>query len=122
MFIVSDSVAVRDSVSELVSSAGLRGETFASLREFLSTIDPGTPGCLVFDAHVADLRDPQSQARLASACATRPGVLITERGDVPMAVRALKAGALDVVQKPYRDENLLESIKQALEADAVARG
>jgi len=122
VFVVSASAAVCDSVKELVASAGLRAETFSSLQRYLDVIAPERRGCLMFDAQVSDLDDQEREASLAASCAARPGVLITDRGDVPMAVRALKAGAMDVVQKPYRDENLLETIRQAMAADDVARG
>ena len=80
----------------------------------------GIPRLLVFYARIGTLSDQEQQARLAAVCARRPGILITERGDVPMAVRALKAGVMDVVQKPYRDKNLLDHIEKALEANSIA--
>ena len=122
VFVVSDDVAVRDSVKELVESAGLLAETFPSLQGFLEVEEPVSQGCLVFDAHSGDLSNAEQQALLAAACTGRPVLLLTERGDVPMAVCALKAGAQDVIQKPYRDNNLLDHIEKALEINAAAHG
>ena len=121
VFVVSADVAVSDSIKALVESAGLPAETFRSLPIFLDAVEPARRGCLVLDAHIRDLRDPQWQADLAVAYSRMPGLLITERGDVPTAVRAVKAGAMDVVQKPYRDENLMDSINKALQADATTQ-
>lgn len=117
VFIISESAPVRDSVRELVESVGLEAEGFASLQTFLSAIDEGRAGCLVFNALPADLMDQERLAVLAVACVRMPAILITERGDVPAAVRAVKAGAVSVVEKPYRDEHLLDSIKKALQPD-----
>ena len=114
-FVVSADAAVRDSVRALVESADLQAETFPSLQAFLD-VEPGRTGCLVFDANVSDLSDPERQTTLAAVCSRMPGIFLTDRGDVPMAVRALKLGAVDVVQKPYRDENLLGGIQRALES------
>jgi len=120
VFVVSADAAVSDSVKNLVESAGLPAETFRSLQAFLDTVEPGLRGCLVLDTYVGDLRDPQWQASLAVAYTRMPGLLIADRGDVPTAVRAVKAGAMDVVQKPYLNENLLDIINKTLQADAAA--
>jgi len=122
VFVVSTDAAVSDSIKDLVESAGLPAETFCSLHAFLDTVEPDRRGCLVIDAHFSDLRDPQWLASLTVAYSRMPGLLIADRGDVPTAVRAVKAGAMDVVQKPYRDENLLDSIIKALQADAADHG
>jgi len=120
VFVVSADAAVSDSVKDLVESAGLPAETFCSLQVFLDTVGQERRGCLLLDAHISDMRDPQWQASLAVAYARMPGLLIADRGDVPTAVRAVKAGAMDVVQKPYLNENLIQSIKNALQVDAAA--
>lgn len=117
VFIISESAPVGDSVRELVESAGLEAENFASLQTFLGAVDEGCAGCLVFNARGADLMDQENLAVLAEACARMPAMLLTERGDVPGAVRAIKAGAMSVVEKPYRDGHLLDSIQQALQPD-----
>ena len=121
VFVVSADVAVSDSVKALVESAGLAAEMFRSLQMFLEAVAPDRRGCLVLDAHIQDFRDPQWQASLAAAYNRMPGLLITDRGDVPTAVRAVKAGAVDVVQKPYREQNLLDAIISVLQADAAAQ-
>ncbi len=120
VFVVSDDVTVRDSVSELAESAGLRAETFPALRVFLDAVQPGRWGCLVLDAQVGNPSDPERQEHFAAACARMPCLLMVDRGDVPMAVRGQKAGAMCVVQKPFRDKNLLDRIKDAVTADAAA--
>jgi two-component system response regulator FixJ len=123
VFIVSADAAVRDAVKDLVESTGLHAEILPSLQAFLeAVVEPGRRGCLVFDAPSDDLSDPKQQAGLAAASARLPVLVIISYGDVPIAVRALKAGVLDVVQKPYRDKNLLASIHNALAADTAAPG
>lgn len=119
VFVISDDASVRDSVAELVDSAGLQAEGFPSLQRFLDAVQPGRPGCLVLDAQVGDLSYPERRARFAAACARIPVLLITDRGDVPMAVRAMRLGAIDVLQKPLSDNNLLRKIKQTLVAEAA---
>lgn len=122
VFIVSESPEVRDSVRELVGSAGLQAADFASLPAFLSPVDPGRRGCLVVDVQLDDLRDQKRLALLAQACVRMSAILVTDRGDVPMAVRAVKVGAVDIVEKPYREERLLNSINDALREHGGAPG
>ena len=116
VFVVSANDAVRDSTRQLIEAAGLHAQTFATIQAFLDAVVSGRRACLVLDVNKGDLSDPQGQTLLARACARVPGLLIVDRGDVPMAVKAVKAGAREIVQKPYADENLLRSIKQALQA------
>ena len=120
VFVVSEDAVVCNSVKALVETAGLQAKTFPTLQALLEAEEPESRGCLVFYAQIGNLSDQEQQARLAAVCARRPGILITERGDVPMAVRALKAGVMDVVQKPYRDKNLLDHIEKALETHSTA--
>jgi len=120
VFIVSEDVQVRQSVKALVESAGLHAATFPTLQALLDADEPESRGCLVFHPQNNTLGDPAQQARLAAVCAPRPGILITGRGNVSTAVQALKAGIRDVVQKPYRDRDLLEQILKALEANTAA--
>jgi two-component system, LuxR family, response regulator FixJ len=115
VFIVSEDAPVRQSVTALVESASLRAVTFPTVQALLDAKTPESCSCLVFYARNSTLGEPAQQARLAAACAARPGILITERGDVSTAVHALKAGITDVVQKPYRDRDLLERIVKVLE-------
>ena len=121
VFVVSADAAVSDSIKALAESAGLPAEIFRSVQMFLDAVEPGRRGCLVLDAHASDLRDAQWRADLAVAYSRMPGLLVTDRGDVSTAVRAVKAGAMDVVQKPYREQNLLDAIINAFQADAAAR-
>ena len=119
VFIVSEDVPVRQSVKALVESAGLQAATFHTLQALLEAQEPESRGCLVFCPRNGTPWERAEQARLAAACAGRPGILITERGNVSTAVQAMKAGIRDVVQKPYRDTDLLEQILKALEANTA---
>jgi FixJ family two-component response regulator len=121
VFIVDDHAAVRDSIQELVESVGLHAETYASAKAFLATFQPERPGCLVLDVRMAGMSGLVLQEKLKELGAQIPVIIITGHGDVPMAVQALKRGAADFVQKPYRDQLLLDSINSALEADAATR-
>jgi FixJ family two-component response regulator len=121
VFIVDDDAAVRDSIRELVESVGLRVECHASGQAFLDNFQPQRPGCLVLDVRMAGMGGLVLQEKLNEREAGIPVIMITGHGDVPMAVRALQAGAVDFVQKPYRDQLLLDSINNALSIDAIAR-
>lgn len=112
VFVVSDDPAVRDSLSELVRSAGLRAETSTSLEAWRAAVPPERAGCLVLDARARDFAGPDQLARFAAVCAERPVLMLVDRGDVPIAVRALRGGAMDVVEKPCRGESLLERIRR----------
>jgi len=121
VFIVSEDATVRQSVKALVESAGLQAATFQTLQALLEARKPESLGCLVYYCpRNGTLGVRAEQARLAAACARHPGILITGRGNVSTAVQALKAGIRDVVQKPYRDRDLLEQILKALEASTAA--
>ncbi|MGD2055554.1 MAG: hypothetical protein PVJ15_02015 [Gammaproteobacteria bacterium] len=119
VFIVCEDAPVRQSVRALVESTGLQATTFPTLQAFLDAKEPGSGGCLVFQPENNTLDDPAQQGRLATACTGRRGILIIERGNVPATVLALKAGIRDVVQKPYRDKELLERIEKVLEGNAT---
>jgi FixJ family two-component response regulator len=116
--IVSADAQFRQSVKALVESAGLHTATFPTLQALRDGQPPESRGCLVFEPENDTLDDPAQQARLAAACAGQPAILIIQRGNVPTTVLALKAGIRDVVQKPYRDGELLEHILRALEINA----
>jgi two-component system response regulator FixJ len=113
VFVVSDDSEIRDALSRLIGSAGLRAETFPGLAMWLRTVQPQRRGCLVLDARARDFDGPERLASLTAACARLPVLLLVDRGDVPTAVRAIKEGALDVLEKPFRDGCLLERIKMA---------
>lgn len=113
VFVVSADAAIRDSLSELVASAGLPVETFPAIDTWLETVQPARQGCLVLDARPRDLAGSAPLARFACVCARYPILVLIERGDVPLAVHAVKAGVLDVVEKPCRAEDLLHRIRRA---------
>jgi FixJ family two-component response regulator len=113
VFVVSDDPAVRDSLSELARSAGLPAETSTSLEAWRASVRPERAGCLVLDARAREFACPDHLARFDAVCAERPVVLLVDRGDVPITVRAIKGGAVDVVEKPCRGESLLERIRRA---------
>ena len=121
VFIVDDDAAVRDSIQELVESVGLRAESHSSGQAFLASYQPQRSGCLVLDVRMAGMSGLVLQEKLNELGARIPVIIITGHGDVPMAVHALKAGAVDFVQKPYRHQLLLDSINNALTMDAIAR-
>jgi two-component system response regulator FixJ len=103
VFVVDDDAAVRDSIAELVESVGLRAEGCASASAFLENFQPERAGCLVLDVRMAEMSGLELQQRLKELGAGIPVIVLTGHGDVPMAVEAMKAGAVDFLQKPYRD-------------------
>lgn len=121
VFIVDDDVAVRDSIAELVGSVGLKSEGYESGSAFLQGYRSERLGCLVLDVRMAEMSGLAVQQRLNAQGARLPVVMLTAHGDVAMAVQAMKAGAVDFLQKPYRDQALLDSINAALSADAAVR-
>jgi two-component system response regulator DctR len=121
VFIIDDDDAVRDSIQELVESVGLRAESYTSAQAFLDCFQPERAGCLLVDVRMARMSGLVLQEKLNELDARIPVIIITGHGDVPMAVQALKKGAVDFIQKPYRDQLLLDSINNALAADAAAR-
>ena len=121
VFIVDDDAAVRDSIAELAESVGLRAEAYGAASAFLDAFDPARPGCLVLDVRMADMSGLVLQQRLNQLQARIPVIVLTGHGDVQMAVEAMKAGAVDFLQKPYRDQALLDAINAALGADAAVR-
>jgi two-component system response regulator FixJ len=117
VFVVDDDEAVRTSLKLLLRSVGLPVETAASAQEFLDRFDAERPGCLVLDIRMPGLSGLELQERLNAMHAMIPVVFITGHGDVPMAVEAMQHGAVDFIQKPFRDQDLLDRINQALEKD-----
>ena len=115
--IVSEDPTIRNLLSKLVVAAGLRAEALPSMEVWFETAAPELPDCLVLDANVSDLVGPERLAEFAWACAKIPVLVLVHRGAVQMAVHALKHGAMDVLQKPFRVEILLERIKQAVEEE-----
>jgi FixJ family two-component response regulator len=120
VFVVDDDSSVRDAVKKLLASVGLRVETFGSAREFLSRKRPETPACLVLDVRLPDLGGLEFQRALAEANVHIPIIFITGHADVPMTVRAMKAGAVEFLTKPFRGQELLGAIQEAIAKDRVA--
>jgi FixJ family two-component response regulator len=119
--VVDDDAAVRESLRLLISSMGLRVRTYASGAEFLGAWYDDPPGCLVLDIRMPGMSGLDLQQQLNARNSILPIIVITGHGDVPMAVEAMQAGALDFIQKPFRDQDLLDRISQALERDAENR-
>jgi two-component system response regulator FixJ len=114
VYVVDDDDAMRSSLKWLIESVGLRVETFGSADEFLSCYYPGRTGCLLLDVRMPGMSGLDLQEYLANRHIQLPVIIITGHGDVPMAVRAMKAGALDFIEKPFNDEALLDAIRRAL--------
>ena len=121
VFIVDDDASVRKSLERLVRSVGLRGETFASAPEFLQRAAADGPSCLVLDVRMPEVSGLALQERLAAAGHRIPIIFITGHGDITMSVRAMKAGAVDFLPKPFNDQALLETIQEAIARDRQAR-
>ena len=121
VFVVDDDEAVRDSMKWLVESVGLRVEIFESAQAFLAGYDPGRPGCLVLDVRMPGMSGLELQERLAEEDIGIPVIVMTGFGDVPTAVRAMKTGAVDFIEKPFNDQAMLDLIHDSLERDAEMR-
>jgi two-component system, LuxR family, response regulator FixJ len=117
VFIVDDDEAVRDSLRLLLKSVGLTPLTLASAHEFLNAYDPSHPGCVVLDVRMPQMSGLEVQEQLNLRGAVIPVIFITGHGDIPMAVEAMHAGAFDFLQKPFRDQDLIDRIQRALEKD-----
>ena len=121
VFVVDDDRAMRKSLRWLIESVNLRVETFESAQEFLEQFDNGRPGCLVLDVRMPGMSGLDLQDHLRAEGVDMPIIIITAYGDVPMAVRAIKAGALDFIEKPVCDQVLLDHIHDAIELDQKKR-
>lgn len=121
VFVVDDDDAVRDSLRLLLKSAGLQAEATASAPEFLETYDTSRPGCLVLDVRMPGMSGLEMQHELNLRGATLPVIFITGHGDIPMAVEAMQHGAFDFLQKPFRDQDLLDRVTRALARDSENR-
>ena len=121
VFVVDDDPSIRDALTSLLRSVGLRVETFGSAQEFLTRQPPDALGCLVLDVRLPGLSGLDLQRELAAAQITMPIIFITGHGDIPMTVQAIKAGAVEFLTKPFRDQDLLEAIAQAIDRDRVVR-
>jgi len=121
VYIVDDDAAVRAALDSLIRSVGFGVQTFASAHEFLRSKRPDAPGCLVLDVRLPGLSGLDLQRELTAADVHIPIVFVTGHGDIPMSVRAMKAGAVEFLTKPFREQDLLDAIQQALIRDSAFR-
>ncbi|CAG0942728.1 Response regulator protein TodT [Gammaproteobacteria bacterium] len=117
VFVIDDDQAVRDSLGLLLRSMGQKARLFDSAQAFLDDYDPGMAGCIVLDIRMPGMSGMELQQKLKSMHCTVPVIFVTGHGDVPMAVEAMHHGAFDFIQKPFRDQELLDRINQALTWD-----
>ena len=122
VFIIDDDNEVRDAIALLMRSVGLPVQGFDSARAYLEQFDPQRPGCLVLDVRMRGMSGLELQERLAAEPLHPPIVMITGHGDVPMAVRAVKGGAVDFIEKPFNDQALIDAVQRAIALDAKGRG
>jgi FixJ family two-component response regulator len=121
VFVIDDDTLVRASIQGLLKSVSLRSEAFATAREFLSSKRPDGPSCLILDVRLPGVNGLDFQRELADADILIPIIFITGHGDIPMSVKAMKSGAVEFLTKPFRDQDLLDAIHQALDRDRVMR-
>ena len=121
VFVVDDDSEVRDTLQWLVESVGLNIETFASAQEFLNAYDPKRPGCLVTDVRMPGMSGIELQAKLMAEEVTLPIIIVSGYADVPTAVRSMKGGAIDFVEKPFNEQMMLERIQLSILEDARLR-
>jgi len=121
VFVIDDDDGVRASIQDLLESFGLRSESFGTAEEFLRCKRPDGPSCLVLDVRLPGVNGLDFQRRLVDAGFQIPIVFITGHGDIPMTVKAMKAGAVEFLTKPFRDDDLLAAIRQALDRDRATR-
>jgi FixJ family two-component response regulator len=120
VYVVDDDASMREALSSLIRSAGFRVSAFPSAKEYLLQKPPDTPACLVLDVRLPGMSGLELQRELTAANNQIPIIFITGHGDIPMSVRAMKAGAVEFLAKPFRDKDLLEAIRQAIERDGEA--
>jgi FixJ family two-component response regulator len=121
VFVVDDDAAIRDSMAFLMKSVDLPCQCYASANDFLARYDPAMSGCLVLDIRMPGMSGMDLQQHLNERRSILPIIFITGHGDIPMAVDAMQKGAIDFLQKPFRDQDLLDRINNALESDRAAR-
>jgi FixJ family two-component response regulator len=121
VFVVDDDPLVRAAIQGMLKSVGLRSETFGEAQEFLRSKRPDGPSCLVLDVSLPGISGLDFQHELAAAGVRIPIIFITGHGDIPMSVKAMKSGAVEFLPKPFRDEDLLDAIYQALDRDRAIR-
>ena len=121
VYVVDDDPSVRSAVKNLLRSVGLPVETFDDPQKFLSSLHSGSAGCLVLDVRLRGQSGLDLQRQLAESKIEMPVIFITGHGDIPMSVRAMKAGAVEFLTKPFRDQDLLDAVQEAMERDCAAR-
>jgi FixJ family two-component response regulator len=121
VFVIDDDSSMREALVDLITSVGLSVEAFKSAQEFLQHRRPDAPACLVLDVRLPGLSGLDLQRELARTAAPIPIVFITGHGDIPMSVRAIKQGAVEFLAKPFREQDLLDAIRCALDMDRIAR-
>ena len=121
VFVIDDDRGMRQAIQDLVESVGLRAESFASGQDFLSSQRTQAPSCLVLDVRLPQMSGLDFQRQLAETGVQIPIIFITAHGDIPMSVKALKSGAVEFLTKPFRDQDLLDAIQQALQRDSATR-
>jgi len=121
VYVIDDDGGMRQAVQDLVESVGLRAEAFATGEEFLKRPHTAGPSCLVLDVRLPQMSGLEFQQKLAEVGVRVPIIFITAHGDIPMSVKALKSGAVEFLTKPFRDQDLLDAIQQALQRDRAAR-
>jgi len=121
VYVVDDDAAMRSSLKWLIESVGMRVEAYGSADEFLGCYYPARAGCLLLDVRMPGMSGLELQEHLAARHSQLPVIIITGHGDVPMAVRAMKAGAVDFIEKPFNDESLLDAIRHALAVSVEQR-
>jgi FixJ family two-component response regulator len=121
VFVVEDDDAVRDALSMLIRSVGLAVETFVDARAFLNAYKPARPGCLVLDVRMPGMSGLELQESLTRMGSTLPIVFVTGHGDVPIAVNAMRSGAVNFLQKPFDEQELLDSVHHSIDQDATIR-
>jgi FixJ family two-component response regulator len=121
VFVVDDDASIRDAVKSLLKSVGLRAETFGSTEEFVKATRPDIPSCLVLDVRLPGMSGLEFQDELGKAGIRIPIIFVTAHGDIPMTSRAMKAGAIEFLPKPFQKKELLDAVHQALEYDRATR-
>jgi FixJ family two-component response regulator len=121
VFVIDDDELVRAAIQGMLKSVGLQSQTFATAQDFLRSKRPDGPSCLVLDVRLPGINGLDFQRQLAEAGLRIPIIFITGHGDIPMSVKAMKSGAIEFLTKPFRDQDLLDAIHQALDRDRVMR-
>src|ERR1700692_3383978 len=122
VYVVDDDAGVRQAMDSLIRSVGFAVQTFASANDFLNSKRTSAPGCLILDVRLPGLSGLDLQRDLLQADIRIPIIFVTGHGDIPMSVRAMKAGAVEFFTKPFRDQDLLDALRQAIERDRAALG